>query len=110
MNSRLQQHEVRLRGLPSFVRGTAVWRQSAHLAAREGTRTMSESVTIGIIGDYDGRFRAHVATNDALRHAADDRSLPLCVRWLPTEDLAGADGEEVLARCDGLWAAPGSPY
>jgi CTP synthase (UTP-ammonia lyase) len=71
---------------------------------------MNASVTIGIIGDYDGRFRAHVATNDALRHAAEDRSLPLCVRWLPTEDLAGADGEAVLAHCDGLWAAPGSPY
>jgi CTP synthase (UTP-ammonia lyase) len=72
---------------------------------------MSASVTIGIIGDYDGGFRAHVATNDALRHAAEDRSLPLCVRWLPTEDLAGgADGEAVLAHCDGLGAAPGSPY
>jgi len=71
---------------------------------------MSESVTIGIIGDYDGRFRVHVATNDALRHAAEDRSVPLCVRWLPTEDLVGQDGEATLARCGGLWAAPGSPY
>jgi CTP synthase (UTP-ammonia lyase) len=104
---------------------------------------MSESVTIGIIGDYDGRFHAHVATNDALRHAAvgaglvpappgtgpqnappvpagtvrgphpADKGSPyraLNIRWLPTEALAGADGESVLARCDGLWAAPGSPY
>lgn len=84
---------------------------------------MSESVTIGIIGDYDGGFRAHVATNDALRHAAVGAGLvpalgthkgcpysAMHVRWLPTESLAGPGGEAVLARCDGLWAAPGSPY
>jgi len=71
---------------------------------------MSESVTIGIIGDYDGRFLAHVATNEALRNAAEHRSLPLSVRWLPTDELAGPDGEAALARCGGLWAAPGSPY
>jgi CTP synthase (UTP-ammonia lyase) len=71
---------------------------------------MSESVTIGIIGDYDGRFHAHVATNDALRHAAEARSLAMHVRWLPTEELVGPDGEAAFACCDGLWAAPGSPY
>jgi CTP synthase (UTP-ammonia lyase) len=71
---------------------------------------MSEAVTIGIIGDYDGQFRSHLATDAALRHAAEHRSIALTIRWLPTEALTGPEGEAALARCDGLWAAPGSPY
>jgi CTP synthase (UTP-ammonia lyase) len=71
---------------------------------------MSETVTLGIIGDYNAQSRSHVATNDALRHAAEHRSLALSVRWLPTEALVGPEAEATLARCDGLWAAPGSPY
>jgi CTP synthase (UTP-ammonia lyase) len=70
---------------------------------------MAESVTIGIIGDYDGRF-SHVATNEAIEHSAAASSLPVEVRWLPTPLLASDGGEAALQACDGLWASPGSPY
>jgi len=64
---------------------------------------------IGVIGDYDGR-RSHVATNEALAHAAAALGCELDVRWLPTESLLAPDAREALAACDGLWASPGSPY
>ena len=70
---------------------------------------MRTAVTIGIIGDYDGRF-SHVATNEAIAHAAAALSIMADVRWLPTAQLLSSEGETVLAACDALWASPGSPY
>lgn len=70
---------------------------------------MQDAVLIGIIGDFDGRF-SHVATNEAIAHAAAALALPAQVEWLPTVQLAGADGQARLGRCDGIWASPGSPY
>jgi len=70
---------------------------------------MRAEVTIGIIGDYDGRI-SHVATNDAIAHAAAALSITADVRWLPTAQLPSSEGETMLRDCDALWASPGSPY
>ncbi len=70
---------------------------------------MSSPLVIGVIGDYDGR-PSHVATNEALAHAAARLGHELDVRWLPTPALLEADAEAALSVCDGLWASPGSPY
>ena len=70
---------------------------------------MATTVTIGIIGDYDGRV-SHAATDEAIGHSAAALSLPVEVRWLPTPLLASSEGEDALRSCDGLWASPGSPY
>jgi CTP synthase (UTP-ammonia lyase) len=71
---------------------------------------MTPSLAIGIIGDHDPDRISHVATNEALAHAADVLSTTLDVSWLPTPSLEGDGGEGVLARYDALWCAPGSPY
>ncbi len=31
---------------------------------------MNQPLTVGIIGDFDSQRRSHIATNDALSHAA----------------------------------------
>jgi CTP synthase (UTP-ammonia lyase) len=70
---------------------------------------MSGAVRIGIIGDFDPAFPSHVATNDAIGHAAAALGVAADVRWLPTPELE-ADAGVALTACDGLWASPGSPY
>lgn len=70
---------------------------------------MNSMVTIGVIGDFDGRV-SHVATNEAIGHAAAALAIETQVHWLPTPLLLSPEGAGMLARCDALWASPGSPY
>jgi CTP synthase (UTP-ammonia lyase) len=65
---------------------------------------------VGIIGDWDAARVSHVATNDALGHAADALGLELEIAWLATRRLERRDRDALLAACDALWCAPGSPY
>jgi len=58
---------------------------------------------IGIIGDFTATNPTHRFTNDALTHVGVD---PV---WVPTESI-GPDPAGQLARYDGLWIAPASPY
>jgi CTP synthase (UTP-ammonia lyase) len=73
---------------------------------------MSHFLQIGIIGDFDPGNSSHIATNAALKHAANALSLEVACSWLPTqlldEKLSGFETE--LKQYDGLWCAPGSPY
>jgi CTP synthase (UTP-ammonia lyase) len=71
---------------------------------------VSDPVRIGILGDFNADFRSHHATNDALEHAAHKLKIEVQSEWIPTPSLAAADAEKNLARLDGLWASPGSPY
>lgn len=68
---------------------------------------MNSKVKIGIIGDYDGR-PSHLATQEALMHAAKKLDIEVEYKWLPTLMLESGEGE--LEHYDGLWCAPGSPY
>jgi CTP synthase (UTP-ammonia lyase) len=65
-------------------------------------------VSVGIIGDFDGRS-SHIATNEAVRHCAERLSIDAEAIWLPTGSLEG-DIEESLYNFDAFWGAPGSPY
>ncbi|MGW0806581.1 CTP synthase C-terminal region-related (seleno)protein [Nonomuraea sp. NPDC002799] len=69
---------------------------------------MSRALTVAVIGDYDKTFAPHVATEDALGHAAAHLGVEVRVRWLATEPLV-SDLSGVRA-ADVLWCAPGSPY
>jgi CTP synthase (UTP-ammonia lyase) len=64
----------------------------------------------GIIGDFDPQLRYHLATNEALDHAASALSVTVDCIWLPTESLDHADCEATLQGFDALWCAPASPY
>jgi CTP synthase (UTP-ammonia lyase) len=69
---------------------------------------MDRSLRVAVIGDRDPAFPPHLATDDALRHAAAHLGIGVGVRWLATEPLE-SDLAEVKA-ADVLWCAPGSPY
>src|SRR6202521_3061783 len=71
---------------------------------------VSESVRIGILGDFNTDFRSHHATNDSLQHAARKLQMKVESEWIPTPSLTTAGAEKTLESFDGLWAAPGSPY
>jgi CTP synthase (UTP-ammonia lyase) len=66
-------------------------------------------VRIAVIGDYNPQFRSHVATDNALEHAAAKLSINLRTNWLPTPSLL-TNAEQVLKTYDGLWISAGSPY
>ena len=68
---------------------------------------MHSNVRIGIIGDYDGR-PSHLATEEALKHAAKALDIEVEYTWLPT--VMFDSGEHELQSFHGLWCAPGSPY
>jgi CTP synthase (UTP-ammonia lyase) len=71
---------------------------------------VSDTVRIGIIGDFNTEFRSHHATNDAIQHAAAKLKLKVESQWLPTPSLVAPEARKVLEGFDGLWASPGSPY
>ena len=71
---------------------------------------MSRSLQVGIIGDYDANRLSHIATNEALGHAARALSVMVACTWLPTLSLNEPGSEATLQSFDALWCAPGSPY
>ena len=71
---------------------------------------MSHLLRVGVIGDFNPHLRYHLATNEALRHAAQALSLTVETAWLPTESLDNVDCEATLKQFDALWCAPASPY
>jgi CTP synthase (UTP-ammonia lyase) len=76
---------------------------------------VNRPLRIGIIGDFEPSYPSHIATNEALNHAARALSLTLDPSWLPTLSLldmppSDDDSETILKQFDGLWCAPGSPY
>jgi len=71
---------------------------------------VSDTVRIGIIGDFNTEFRSHHATNDAIQHAASKLKINVESDWIPTSALVAPDDRKILESYDGLWASPGSPY
>ena len=71
---------------------------------------MTQSICVGILGDFNEQYKSHWATTDAIRHSAKALGVPAERVWIPTPTLLTAEGEAEMERCDGLWASPGSPY
>jgi CTP synthase (UTP-ammonia lyase) len=71
---------------------------------------MSQTIKVGIIGDYDPDLRFHTATNEALSHSAKKLAVALDFKWLSTPSLADESGRKTLEQFDALWGSPGSPY
>ena len=69
------------------------------------------TIRVAILGDFDRGKPSHWATETALFHAAAGLGATVVPRWIPTPALAEAGRvAEVLSGCDGIWAAPGSPF
>jgi CTP synthase (UTP-ammonia lyase) len=71
---------------------------------------MLKTISIGIIGDFNPEKPSHIATNDALKHAADFLSLDMKVEWLGTGNLRRKSVKDTIGQYQGLFAAPGTPY
>ena len=68
-------------------------------------------IRIAIVGDFEPKRDSHVATEAALRHAADALGVHLASKWLATPTFDDASRARVaLQGFDGVWCAPGSPY
>jgi CTP synthase (UTP-ammonia lyase) len=70
---------------------------------------MMKSITIGIIGDFDDNFPSHIATNEALQHAASLLSLDVKIDWLPTLSFKKKSVKTTIGHYQGLFASPCSP-
>ncbi len=70
---------------------------------------MKHSWKVGVIGDFTANNRSHVATNEALSHAAARADMAIDVQWILTPSLETAVAE-TLRPYDALWCSPGSPY
>jgi len=71
---------------------------------------MQPTLKVGIIGDYNPGLRYHVATDEALGHAAVALSISLKPFWIPTQSLERGAVETLLKPFQALWCSPGSPY
>jgi CTP synthase (UTP-ammonia lyase) len=71
---------------------------------------VKHSLSIGIIGDYNPKFRIHTATNEALDHAATALDVHVDPMWLPTPSFDEPVSTLKLQEYDALWCSAGSPY
>jgi CTP synthase (UTP-ammonia lyase) len=71
---------------------------------------MTQSVRIGIVGDYNPDFESHRATTTAIDLAARAMEITAQADWLPTPEVPPHDPAARLAAYDAIWLAPGSPY
>jgi CTP synthase (UTP-ammonia lyase) len=69
---------------------------------------MTQSVRIGIIGDFNPDYPSHIVTNEAINHAEDALGISAEVQWLPTKALEKQPA--AIEQFDALWCSPGSPY
>ena len=67
----------------------------------------SDTLAVGLVGDHDPSVTAHRAIPLALDLAARDLGVQLMVDWVPTDEI---DTSARVARYDGLWCVPASPY
>jgi CTP synthase (UTP-ammonia lyase) len=71
---------------------------------------MNRPIKVGLIGDFNPKNRTHIATNDALHHAAAALDVSVEPIWVPTPSLDDEASEAILRSMDALWCAPASPY
>jgi len=70
----------------------------------------AKPIRIGILGDFNPEYHSHLATNTSLQHAARALGWQVESAWVPTPSLLDVGVDKTLARFDGLWISPGSPY
>jgi CTP synthase (UTP-ammonia lyase) len=69
------------------------------------------AMRIGVVGDYSEANHNHVATTEALAHAAEVLEEGVDVSWVATTDIGvGSATDSALSGFAGLLIAPGSPY
>ena len=70
---------------------------------------MTNTIRIGLIGDFSPQVRAHTAIPRAVELASSNLALAAETHWLATPSLE-VNVEDLLHSYDALWCVPGSPY
>ncbi|HUR44928.1 MAG TPA: hypothetical protein VMZ27_03550 [Candidatus Saccharimonadales bacterium] len=65
---------------------------------------------IAIVADFNPKSKSHVATNDAIAHAASRLGLAVESQWIGTSELLQTARVQDLRNFGGIWIGPGSPY
>jgi CTP synthase (UTP-ammonia lyase) len=63
--------------------------------------------SIALIGDYQASVTAHQAIPLGLKLAGERLGIATRFEWIPTDEI---DGTARLAKFDGVWCVPASPY
>ncbi len=72
-------------------------------------RRAGDYMKLGIIGEFNPNFAAHIATNEAIVHSCVELDSHIETEWISTE-TAEQDLDNTISCCQGFWIAPGSPY
>lgn len=70
---------------------------------------MQSHLNIGIIGDFNPKNNTHLATNEAIVHAAEASRQAVAIEWVSTLQVE-RQGTTKLSSFQALWCSPGSPY
>ena len=70
----------------------------------------AKPIRIGILGDFNPEYHSHLATNASLQQAGRALGRSVESEWVPTPSLLEPGTDKTMARFDGLWISPGSPY
>jgi CTP synthase (UTP-ammonia lyase) len=70
--------------------------------------SMSETIKIAIVGDFNFTYNSHHATNLALEHAERLLEVDLSYYWIRIQEIINMKSSN-LQEFDGFWIAPG-PY
>ena len=68
---------------------------------------MVDHIKVAIIGDHIPDLPSHIATMEALEHAANSLSVLLKTSWIPTQSYSNRSVENNLTSFHGVWGAPG---
>ncbi len=68
----------------------------------ERIRSLSHTVTIGLVGKYVQLHDAYLSIAEALRHAGYFRDAQVRIRWIDSETVTEENVAEKLSGCDGL--------
>ncbi len=66
------------------------------------------AVVVTVLIDLPADHRFHRATVAALRHAAEDRRIPIDIRVVPTDTIR--DASRIVQAGSAVIIGPGSPY
>ena len=87
-------------------RELGLWTRAPELgewrAMVERIKTLSRTVTIGLVGKYVQLHDAYLSVAEALHHAGYACGAQVEIRWIDSETVTAENVGEVLAPCDGL--------
>jgi CTP synthase len=79
----------------------ASWEESIERSERAGRAGAGRSVRIALVGKYIQLEDAYLSVSEALRHAASLKDSTVEIDWIDSEQIEGAESEQVCARLEG---------